>query len=294
MKAIYIIVICIALFLILFSLYGWIWHEDFEDMPISPELQTKYDKFKEFYDKFMINWTKAVATSLTTRQPAPDAAPEDPSEATKQTPTSPTNQELNAHVSELSNELKQQLPLITGPLPAKITKADLSALAKAKVDPKRFHVALKWMNDNMDASHKALDQALKGTTDGFEDMCQQIIQCNEEQKRKEEAQQQLTEEQIGKLFDSIIENKEIVIASKRNEELTAKSKMIQDQAQSGALLNKFQAPEEDEPKMKAPAGSNLWLKMKKEDPKKAKEIQQSMKAQVGAKEWADSINANLR
>lgn len=295
MKAIYVIVISIVVLLTLFSLYGWIWHEDFQDhSELSPELQEKYNKFKTFYDSFMVNWTKAVATSLTSRLPAPDAAPEDPSESSTQSVKSPTNQELNVHVSELSKELKKTLPRITGPLPDTLTKADLSALAKATIDPKRFQNALDWMNENMDASHKALDQALT-PTDGFEDMCQQIIQCNEEQQRKEAEQQQLTEEQIGHLFESITTNKALKASSKRNVELTAKSKEIQDQAQSGALLNRFQAStEDDQPKMSAPAGSNLWKKMKEDDPEKAQNIKQSMKAVVGVKEWADTINSNLR
>lgn len=292
---IYIILGIIVILLIVLSLYGWIWHEDFENpSALSPELQAKYDKFKTFYDSFMVNWTKAVATSLTSSLPAPEAAPEDPTQSATSTPTSPTNQELNAHVKELSAEIKKTLPNITGPLPATLTKVDLSALAKATIDPKRFQNALDWMNENMDASHKALDQALT-QMDGFEDMCQQIIQCNEEQQRKEAEKQQLTEEQIGKLFDSITTNQALQTSVKRNKELVAKSKEIQDQAQSGALLNKFQAStEDDQPKMSAPAGSNLWKKMKEDDPEKAQHIQRSMKAIVGVKEWADTINSNLR
>lgn len=290
---IYIILACIVIVLIILSLYGWIWHEDFEDVAtISPELQEKYDKFKAFYDDFMINWTKAVATSLTTRLPPPEPAT-DPSIDETATAKSPSNDELNQHVTELTQELKVPLPFVTGPLPPTLSKKEVIGMVKIKsIDPAPFHNALKWMNTNMDASHAALDNALSGgTVDGFEDICQQITQCTEQQ----EQDQLVKEEQLGKMLDAFTENQQIKSSSKRNKELTAKSKEIQAQAQSGALINKLNiSSDEPEQKFHAPAGSNLWKKMKEEDPEKAQNIKQSMKSVVGMKEWADNINSNLR
>ena len=240
-------------------------------------LQQKYKTFIDFYNPFMVNWTKAVTTSWSTKIEQP---PLTDGSAPTSSPT-PTRAELNEEVAFLAQDLGP-LPPITNPFPAKLD-------ASIPKDPKPFITALTWLNTQMQQSHEQLKGALTGAplASGFEDMCAAIHKCQEE-KEKEEADRLVT------LLDAFNNNAPLQQLMKDNQALTAKSKQIQNDAQSGALMDQVELPAEKEDKITLPPGSDALQKLKESDPNRYAALQSQNKTFFDMKTWSDQINANLK
>ena len=197
-------------------------HENFDDTFI-----TKYNNAMKFYNSFMPNYIQAITTSWGLAQSTP-------------TNTQPTNDQLNTYIQTLSKKEGKPFPPVTDLLPTVSTMDDIIKIqAQLPVSAEPYGNALQWMNTNLQKAQDGMKDALKGisgfidwTTYESFDVCQQIQQC---QQAQTVAQTVDIVKTYGPVFDALIGLQSLL---DENNRLIAKSKAIQDQAQSGALLPK--------------------------------------------------------
>lgn len=293
--------------------------EGFQTQELDPTLVSSYKTFVAFYNPFMTNWRKAILTSMNL-----DAPP--PPELTSPSQVPPggsaptyTQAQMDTYIDGIKQTLGSPLPYITDPLPEDIEYATFSKIAKKlPTDPKPYISAIKWMNAALEKSHSSLSAMQKEHftpffTEGFDaDMCQQIIQCNQEYAQQQDiqtAQQHAEQEKkITILFDKFNNNAELQQGMTKNKALVKKSQDIQNQAQSGDLLNNMPASTKksgassngtvpgitpaDTPMSPMPGKSLSQLQ--KEDPEKYKEYEKSNKSLFSLKQLLDQINRNVR
>jgi len=299
MKALHLIIFAIILLIFLF-LYPIT--EGFLD----PEFTKKYDTFLAFYNPFLVNWEKAIMTSMSMQMTqAPLTSPSQIGSATAKAPTFPRIQ-MNQYIEALSKIMKKPLPLLTDPLPEKVDEAMIPQLIKdIPQEPAPYENAIQWMNEQLVASQKNLDGALQGkSTEGFADNCQEYTKCmtdpdvidqvaeaQENQKANKLKRQQ---KQIALNVDKFNKNTSLQQAISQNKGLVQKSLAIQNQAQSGELLNKMSLPDDPIAPYSIPKGGNRLRELKEQDPDKYKEYEKNNSALFGMKQWMEQINANLR
>lgn len=264
-------------------------NEGFDKGTLNPQLFSTYQKFLPLMTNFMTAWRIFLITSqsmTTTIQPL--AKPSD--RVTSIKPPEPTEKELNDHAKELSQTEGKEFPFLT-PLTPITTEDELSIPLLQKVVPlseKPYLNALKWMNDALEKSHATLEAALKGSqVDGFdgEAICQQIVQC--QSKQSEDIQQKLIDR-----MNKLIDNQEFLELLKKNKELIAKSKQIQNQAQSGTLpLN---LPKEASTTFTLPNGADKLEQLCKNDPAKCELYKSKYNHLFAFKSMTDQINGSLR
>ena len=269
------IVVIVVIVVIMISLHAT--HEPFEDRA--------YSSFVAFFNPFQVRWTKAIITSFTSQDNSPTGDTQQPTAAQLNQPTAgqlqqPTAAQLNQHIAEISKKIGKPLPPITDPLPPTFQPAVFQGHAPNKAE---ILNALTWMNDQMETSHATLKDALN---EHFEDICHQIQTCQQQQQAEQA-------ETIHDLLGPIVDSEDIFQAWNKNQALAAKSEQIQKQAQSGELLGQLIKPSEEE-KMTKPAGSNLWLDMKKNHPERAAQMEKDVpKTLIATKNWSDQVNAHL-
>uniref|UniRef100_A0A6C0KUF4 Uncharacterized protein n=1 Tax=viral metagenome TaxID=1070528 RepID=A0A6C0KUF4_9ZZZZ len=299
------LLIILAIILLIF-LYLYPVTEGFLD----PEFEKKYDTFLAFYNPFLANWEKAIMTSMSMQiTQAPLTSPSQIGSATGNAPTFPRIQ-MNQYIEALSKKLNQPLPPLTDPLPEKVDEAMIPKLVKeVPQEPAPYENALKWMNEQLEASHQNLDGALQGkSTEGFADNCQdfkcqdyaqcmsdpdvidQISDAQENQKANKLKKQQ---KQITLNVDKFNKNESLQQAITQNKGLVQQSEAIKNQAQSGELLNKMKLPEDPMPPYQIPKGGNRLREMKESDPDKYKEYEKNHSSLFGIKQWMEQINGNL-
>jgi len=261
--------------------------DGFED--VNPVVQQKYKKFVAFYNQFQENWKKAIVSSSASNvEIKPLTSPNQTSNASA--PTFSLS-ELNTHVEELARQLNQPLPYLTDPLPPTL---DMEKIKDIPLTPEPYQNALKWMNGKLEESHANLQSSLQGKKpEGFADMCQQIDQCNQQQQVKLQQQQATKQQQLGSQFDQITMDPTVTQTWKSNQSLMTESDKIQNQAQSGELLNQMNLPAEPTIKYTLPPGSNKWKEMKESNPEQAKEYQKNYGQWADLKTLSDQINAHL-
>jgi len=196
------------------------------------------------------------------------------------TPPMPSQQEMNAFIATLVKKEKKPFPYVTKPFPKTITTATFDAIEKrimfaipplkgtdnTPLVPPPFINALTWMNTNIAESHKSLDSALKGgniqegflLAEAFVDApapapatatCQQVTKCTQAQELQQQQQQQAERKKKADALRTVMNQfttgatgDKIAKLMKENAKLVATSKKIQNQAQSGELLNQYKAP----------------------------------------------------
>ena len=235
----------------------------------------KYQKFREVYNNFLPNWKQGITTSYGTSLPA------------GQPMSTPSTEQLNKYISDLSAKDGTTYPLLTEPLPdAKTVEEILRAKDVIPQTTTPIITALQWMNANLVKAHADMKDALKDVQ-GFEDICQQIKTCQQVSAEKQQAvvQQQIVsaKQWMEPVFDSIDTMKPLL---DENNRLVAKSKAIQAKAQSGDLLPKVEPRKSP---YTLPPGSG-----KKLSPEQEKEYQQNYAQFYALKQWSNSINRNLR
>ena len=236
---------------------------------------TKYQKFREFYNSFLLNWKQGITTSYGTSLPA------------GQPMSTPSVEQLNQYIAELSKKDGTTYPPLTEPLPdAKTVEEILRAKDLIPRSAAPIITALQWMNANLVKAHESMDDALKGVQ-GFTDICQQIQTCQQAQQVQQQAvaeQQMIDAKQwMEPVFDSISSIQPLL---DENNRLVAKSKAIQAKAQSGDLLPKVEPRKSP---YTLPPGSN-----KKLSPEQEKEYEQNYGQFYALRQWRNQINANLR
>jgi len=293
----------VILVLFILVLYWYTNTETFQDL--DPAFVNKYNTFVAFYNPFLTNWEKAVMTSMSmeiTQQPLTS-----PSQIGSATATSPTfsRSKMNQYIQELSQTRKESLPPLTDPLPHSIDPTMIPQLVQTiPQDPAPYQHALNWMNEQLAKSHQNLDGALQGkSAEGFADNCAEVSQCMSnpevvrqitEQQQAQQAQQLQTQQQTISLHvDQFNQNQSLQRAISQNNELVQESKNIQNQAQSGELLNKMNLPEDPIASYTIPKGGNRLKQMKEEDPEKYNEYQKNNSGLFALKQWMEQINRSL-
>ena len=219
---------------------------------MEPELQAKYQKFATFYNAFLTSWEKAVTTSWSTRIEPPPLSKDKPSAPT------PTRAELNQEIAALSQEAGKAFPPITDAVPVTMESV-VTIDGKVPSNPTPYLNALRWVNAKMEQSKRDMEDALKGNgAAGFEDFntCGQMAQCQQEAERKQTVS-------LSARLDAF-NNAELQRALQTNQALMEDAKKIQNQAQSGQLLNDLNLPPEPGTSFKKLEGADVLSTMSPE------------------------------
>jgi hypothetical protein len=141
---------------------------------------------------------------------------------------------------------------------------------KVPSSPTPYLNALRWVNAKMEQSKRDMEDALKGQSgfqdffEGFEpksfegfDTCGQMAQCQQEAERKQTVS-------LGARLDAFNNNGELQRALQTNQQLMEDAKKIQNQAQSGQLLNDLNLPPEPGTTFKKLAGADALSTMSPE------------------------------
>jgi len=301
----FIVVLCIILLIWVVWIHNQ--KEPFDNpVPtIDPTLVTKYQTFvTTIYNPFMTTWQNAIVSSMSAEQPQqPLTDPSQSSSLSTSQPTIPPQSEMNSYIANLSQKIGKSLPDITDPLPETIDITTFQVIApKIPTDPTPYTNALSWMNQQLIDAHKKLESALKGESfmnlEGFDNQtCQDLSQCfhdnpqfAQEVEAALQSQQKKTQQQVSDQIQKFMADQDLVNELQTNQQLVAKSKQVQNQAQSGELLNQLNLPSEPEIKYTLPEGSDKLQKMDYAQQKAVKDASPSM---FSLKTLMDQINANL-
>jgi len=237
--------------------YQTIWLNDVYEGFVDAELQAKYQKFAAFYNAFLKSWEKTVTTSWSTRI-------EPPLSKDKPSAPTPTRAELNQEVAALS----QEFPPITDALPDTMESvAEMDG--KIPSSPTPYLNALRWVNAKMEQSKRDMEDALQGKSgfqdfnaqvyesEGFNAMCGQMAQCQQEAEKKQTIN-------LSARLDAFNNNGELQRALQTNQALMEDAKKIQNQAQSGQLLNDLNLPPEPGTSFKKLDGADVLSTMSPE------------------------------
>jgi hypothetical protein len=295
------ILIIISIFCI-FVLYYLYQTEGFEN-PVDPLLQKKYSTFVAFYNPFLINWEKAIVTSIGLDTPV--KALTDPSQVGSGSAfTGPTRAEMNTYIQKLEKTLNKPFPLVTDALPSTLDSTLIGELdQRVSMDPSSYQNALQWMNASLSAAFQEME-AMKNSPEGFDvmdkyqliegfDNCAQYSKCmdiyNEQQLKKEKEKRKVFENQL----DNINNNSMIQSEVKKNIALIQKSKEIEAQAKSGDLLNQFNLSNDSSPRLVKPSGFGKLENMKKNNPKQYAENEKNNGQMLGLGTLFNSISNTL-
>lgn len=280
---------------------------------MDPMLVQRYQIFQEFYNPFLVNWEKAIQTSMLSDLPQPsETNPDDPPRIT---PPRFSRLEMNAYIQGMSQEKEIELPLLTDPLPNRIDDADVSKLLEViPKDTQPFQHALDWMNQHMKDSQQQLQQALQGIpvvpiVESFADSCQEVTRCmredpefakqfaqqvsqaQQEQKEKEINEQQ---EELNKRLNQFIMDKEVIQAGKTNQELSRQVQQVQQQAESGELYQKINLPSDpNEVPFSIPSNGFALSQMQQKNPQQYNELKDNYSQWFSIKQLMEQINQNL-
>ena len=287
--------------------------EGFQDTELDPNFIKSYNIFKTFYNEFCDSWSKAITSAVaSTIEQQPLTSPSQVGSSSGSAPQPSINQ-MNTYIIQLSQQLQQPLPQICTPIPDEITVEILPKLLQIiPQDPQPYQNALNWMNEQMEKSHNDLNNALQGTApqiEGFETMCEDLTQClaNNPQiaqqlaqqlnqqidQQKSETKEQLQEELIIR-FNKFNESKSLLNALNTNKDLVSKSQNIQEQAQSGDLINQINIPGTKSIPYSIPEGGDTLEKMKNEDPQQYEALKNNYSQWFSIKQLMEQINSNLR
>ena len=263
----------------------------------------KYKDFIKFYNLFLVNWEKAIVTSIGLDQ-KPQELKKPTQKPTQTKPPSPTQTEMNIYIEQLSSKLNLPFPEITDALPRKM---DPSFVKTMPTDPTLYLNALLWMNKSLETSHKELEASMKGTkTDGFTsdrfsiegfdnaNTCQQIVQCQQQSAEQQALALKKQNEVIIANLNKFLNNEKLQNELKYNIELIAKSQDIQNKAQSGELLSEFKFPEGEPIIYTLPDGHDSLTDMEKNDPAKYNDYKTNHSQWFSIKQMFDQINRSIK
>ena len=299
----------------MFVLYYLCQTEGFEN-PIDPLLQKKYAAFVAFYNPFLINWEKAIITSIGLDTPV--KALTDPSQVGSGSASfkAPSRVEMNSYIQKLEKTLNKSFPLVTDALPSTLDSTMITELPqRISMDPVMYQNALQWMNASLSAAHQEME-AMKKSPEGFDvmdkyqliedfDNCAEYSKCmsdpevvskiaaaqSEQQLKKEKEKRNVLENKL----DTINNNSMIQSEAKKNIALIKKSKEIEAQAKSGDLMNQFNLSNNDDSlsHFVKPSGVNKLANMKKNNPKQYAENEKKNGQMMGLATLLNSISNTL-
>ena len=292
-------IILLGLLFILIILRLFVVKEGFE---LNKQTVDSYNKYIAFYNPFMVNWKKAITSAIAMN--IEQKPLEEPTELSSSTTKAPSQEEMNSYISKMSKDIGKSLPPVTDPIPDDIDYNTLvERIPLIKSDPSAYINALEWMNGHLQESQDKLKDALKGKIEHFEDKCPDISACiannpelikkiAEAQKENEQKDIILTEESLSSKVASFF-SEPLLTSSQKNELLVANAKQIQNDAQSGKMLDKLDLPAEDEISFEIPKGGDTLSKMKNSDPDKYNKMQESNSMWFSIKQLLEEINNGL-
>ena len=278
------IIVSILFIIIWYCIYET---EGYEDAPIDPKVEEKYQKFVGFYNPFLVDWEKAIVTSIGLDTPVKPLT--DPSDISSATFKAPTRTEMNNYIKKMEKEIKKPLPVITDPLPNTLTPAVMSDISKnISMDSAPYQNALEIMVKNQADAQNQLND-MKKSPEGFDSMnpywnvegfesCDEYTKCMtnpdvldaiaEAQSKQQARLQNKKQNQFEGKLDQFNANKSIPNLSAKNKEYMQKALEIQEKAKSGALLNEFNLSNNDTSldHFIKPKGIYKLENMKKENP----------------------------
>ncbi len=300
-----IILILLGLLFILLILRLFTIKEGFENTPLNPITIQNYNKFLSFYNTFCTNWKKAIESSVASEIPQKPAT--DPSQAKSSLTPTISESDMNKYITQLSSNLSKSFPPICTPLPKTVDSTNIVDITnKIPTDIQPFINALNWMNPQLAKSQANLGSALKGKLyEGFDNICQNVVTClaNDpeliqqiaiEVSEQNDQQTVLQQEKLMALLNPFFTNSELSTAFGENQLLFQKAQEIQDQAQSGELVNQINIPGgRTIAKYQKPAGADNLINMKQNDPARYNELKTNYSMWTNLKSMLDNINANL-
>jgi hypothetical protein len=162
-----------------------------------------------------------------------------------------------------------------------------------------FNHAMQYVNDSLSGVKQSLDKALKGGSEGFYASCdcspEMIANAIQEQQKRE------MENQVGQMrniLNAFKQNGSLQTNLARNKELVAEMNDIKNKAESGELLNSYQAPPDTTPSPVTYAVSpkfNAWDAYKRNRPEDAADFAKTAPPWlVPILGWIHDTSTNLR
>lgn len=298
-----VLLILLGLLIILILLRLFVIKEGFQDnIPLNPSTTKAYNNFIEFYSPFCINWKKAIISSVASEIPQEPLT--DPSQIQTSTAPKISEEQMNQYITSMSQQEGQQFPQICISLPSTIDSSSLEkVIPLIPNDLTPYINALNWMNAHLSKAHGNLGKALQGgSIESFDNMCQNIEQClqNDPQLLQEilqqSQQQNITqlEQQLLSKINPFISSSDLTQALQTNQELVAKSQEIQDQAQSGELINQINVPGGNtRATYDKPPGASTLSDMQQSNPEQYNNLKQNYSHMFSLKQMLEQINSNL-
>lgn len=273
-------------------------------------LQSDYQSLVSFHQSFMNIWEQAINASIRMNvKQAPLTNPKDT--ISSSSPPTPSEDQLNEHIPQMEQEQGHPplyYPRITV-LPETLTPETLPAILAILVplagdpavydsmfDP--FNHAMDYINSSLSNVSQSLNAVLKGTTEGFYADCtcspEMISNAIQEQKQHE------IEDQVSQIRDILKAFKQdanLQTNLATNQSHIATMNDIKNKAQSGELLNSYQAPPETGPTTVTYTVSpkfNAWDTYQRDHPEEAADFAKSSPPWlVPILNWMHDISANL-
>lgn len=279
--------------------------EGFQNIELNPATVQGYNNFLSFYNPFCASWQKAISSSAAAEIPQQPLT--DPSQVQSSAAPAISTEDMNKYITKLSGQLSQPMPPICSTMPATIDSSNIvQVTSQIPKDIQPYINALKWMNVQLQKAQANLGSALQGQpTEGFEDMCQDISQCLANNpglvqqiamEMTEQSTQQIVqqEENLMKAIMPFLNTPELSDAFGENVILMEKAQEIQNQAQSGDLVNQINVPGGNTiAKYQKPDGANNLQDMKQNNPNRYNELKQNYSQWFDIKNMLDQINATL-
>ena len=273
-------------------------------------LQSDYQSLVSFYQSFMPTWEQAINADIRTNITQPPLT--SPKETTSSSsPPTPSEDQLNAHIPQMEKEAGHPplyFPRIST-LPETLTPETLPAILNILVplagdppiydsmfDP--FNHALEYMNNTLSNVSQSLNAALHPSSEGFyaDCTCSPEMIANAIQKQKEDEMKDQVS-QITAILKAFTQNTSLQTNLAANQKHVAEMNDIKNKAQSGELLNSYQAPPETgtsavtyniSPKF------NAWDNYKQSHPEEADDFAKSSPTwMVPILDWIHDISTNM-
>ena len=273
-------------------------------------LQSDYQSLVSFYQSFMPTWEQAINADIRMNITQPPLT--SPKETTSSSsPPTPSEDQLTEHIPQMEKEAGHPplyFPRIST-LPETLTPETLPAILAILVplagtpvtydsmfDP--FNHALEYMNNTLSNVSQSLNAALHPSSEGFyaDCTCSPEMIANAIQKQKEDEMKDQVS-QITAILKAFTQNTSLQTNLATNQKHVAEMNDIKNKAQSGELLNSYQAPPETgtsavtyniSPKF------NAWDNYKQEHPEEADDFAKSSPTwMVPILDWIHDISTNM-
>jgi hypothetical protein len=300
------VLLCLLFILIVLRLFSSNGVEGFADK--GDLLSTQYGNFLDFYTGFCSNWQKAIISSVASeipQQPLTSPSQVSPNGSGSGSGSVPdiSTEQMNQYIVTLSQQLSQPLPRICITLPTSITTDSLpQIISEIPNDIQPYINALNWMNQQMAKSHSNLGLALQGQPiEPFQDsnsVCNGLSAClanNPDLARQitEQSKKQL-EDKLLSAIQPFLSNSELLQAYELNQQLVEKSQDIQNQAQSGELINQVNVPGGNTvATYTIPDGGSNLKQLSQNNPQRYNELKQNYSQLFQVKSLLEQINSAL-